>query len=64
MSENNFYPRCGICGKGTLLPVNMGNEEDPAVKYACTNPKCCARFDQYGYETYDPEAKAWVREDI
>ena len=64
MDEIGLYPVCGVCGKGRLLPVVVGNDEDPSLKYMCTNPVCGARFDQYGYETYDRENKMWVRAEI
>ena len=60
----SMYPVCGICGKGTLLPVKIGTEEDPGIKYMCTNPQCGARFDQYGYEVYNNELQVWERRDI
>lgn len=61
MNEESFYPKCGLCEKGTLLPVNLGAEGEGQVKYRCTNPECTARFDEHGYETYDPEEEVWIR---
>lgn len=57
----SMYPRCGICGNGFLLPVNMGKEGDRGIKYRCTNPECNVRFDEHGYERYDAEEHEWQR---
>ena len=56
------YPICGVCGKGRLIPVAMlETQEGRLVRYRCTNPECNVRFDQHGYERYDPEKQDWVR---
>jgi len=56
-----MYPRCGLCGKGYLIPVDLGDEDTNYVKYRCTNPECNARFDLHGYELYNEEKQSWVR---
>ena len=61
MENEGFYPRCGICGKGRLLPVNLGSEEGH-IKYRCTDPRCNARFDEHGYEVYSEERQDWIRD--
>ena len=58
---DTMYPKCGICGKGILLPVNMGKEGDRNIIYRCTNKECNMRFDEHGYEIYDEDAQDWVR---
>ena len=55
------YPTCGICNKGTLLPVHMGKGPDRALRYRCTNPECLTRFDEHGYEVFEPETEIWRR---
>ncbi len=58
---NTLYPPCGICKIGHLIPVNLGEEGINAVIYMCTNPRCNVRFDQHGYERFDPENQEWRR---
>ncbi len=57
----SYYPKCGCCGTGRLIPVDMGNGSERTIKYRCTNPECSVRFDIYGYETYDTETQRWQR---
>ena len=56
-----MYPKCGVCNRGYLIPVDMGDEEKSYIKYRCTNPQCNVRFDLHGYERYDEEQQVWVR---
>jgi hypothetical protein len=56
-----FYPVCGKCKSGVLLPVNMGIGVEQGVKYRCTNPDCNARFDEHGYEFFELESESWKR---
>ena len=57
-----FYPVCGKCKVGTLLPVNVGVGSEQGVRYRCTNPDCNARFDEHGYEFYSDDEQDWKRE--
>jgi len=59
--EDRQHPACGLCKKGVLVPVNLGKGPDRALKYRCTNSECNARFDEHGYETFDPETQTWAR---
>ena len=61
---DSMYPGCGICDRGTLLPVNMGREGERCIIYRCTNRECNARFDEHGYERYSEEAQDWIRLDV
>jgi hypothetical protein len=56
-----FYPTCGKCKTGILLPVNLSVGSEQGVRYRCTNNDCKARFDEHGYELYDEEAQEWKR---
>jgi hypothetical protein len=56
-----FYPICGRCKNGVLLPVNLGNGSEVGVKYRCTNLECNARFDEHGYEEFEVETESWKR---
>ena len=56
-----MYSRCGICDKGLLLPVNLGQGGEKGITYRCTNRTCNAKFDEHGYELFDPESQMWVR---
>lgn len=58
---DSMYPSCGICKKGTLLPVNMGREGERCIIYRCTDHECNVRFDEHGYERYDDNLQDWVR---
>ena len=58
---DSFYPACGRCKRGVLLPVNLGMGNDQSVRYRCTNTDCNARFDEFGYEIYDDKTQDWVR---
>lgn len=57
----SMYPKCGVCEKGTLIPVNLGTGGERIIMYRCTNAQCNVRFDEHGYETYDEENNEWVR---
>jgi hypothetical protein len=59
--HETMYPRCSKCGEGVLLPVNLGKGGERTIKYRCTNLRCNARFDEHGYEIFDPEKQIWVR---
>ncbi len=61
MSDSVFYPRCPLCNKGTMIPVEIGAGLEKDVKYRCTDPKCGVRFDKHGYEKYDLERQDWIR---
>jgi hypothetical protein len=52
---------CGICKSGVLVPVNLGKGPERILKYRCSNPQCNARFDEHGYETFEPQAQIWKR---
>lgn len=63
MSEVNST-KCGVCGKGDLIPVHLGKGGDRAIRYRCTNKDCNIRFDEHGYERYDENKQDWVRLEI
>lgn len=52
-------PRCSLCKKGLLVPVHLGKGSERLVVYRCTNHRCNARFDEHGYEVYDPNKQEW-----
>ena len=55
-------PVCSLCNKGLLIPVNLGKSTDRSVKYRCTNSECNARFDEHGYELYNPKNHEWEKQ--
>lgn len=57
---DTMYPKCGLCEKGTLLPVNMGNEGERSIMYRCTNKDCNVCFNEHGYRLYDEGTHEWV----
>ncbi len=61
LQMDSMYPKCEMCGKGILLPVNMGREGDRSIIYRCTNAGCNVRFDEHGYEKYSDDTQEWVR---
>ncbi len=54
-------PTCSLCGKGALVPVNLGKNLERFVIYRCTNHECNARFDEHGYELYDMDKQVWKK---
>jgi hypothetical protein len=52
---------CGICKSGILVPVNLGTGPERILKYRCSNPQCNARFDEHGYEVFEPATQTWKR---
>ena len=61
MTDSSGYVDCPICGKGKLIPVNIGSGEDRDVKYRCTEPSCGVRFDKHGYERFSASSQEWER---
>ncbi len=59
--ENTSPTVCGVCGKGTLIVVNLGKGPERILRYRCSNPDCNVRFDEHGYERYNMEAQDWER---
>ena len=59
MSEKE--PLCSLCGKGVLIPVNLGRGPERFVIYRCTNHQCNARFDEHGYEIYNSKEQVWKK---
>jgi hypothetical protein len=59
MGDDSIYPTCGKCGKGKLIPVNLGKTEDKKVVYRCTNPECNHKFDEHGYSIFEVESQDW-----
>ena len=54
-------PLCSMCGKGVLVAVNLGRGPERFIIYRCTNHQCNARFDEHGYEVFDPEGQTWKK---
>jgi len=59
---DTMYPKCGLCEKGILLPVNIGNEGERNILYRCTSPDCNACFNEHGYQLYDEKTHEWIPE--
>jgi hypothetical protein len=61
MMSEGMYPKCGRCGIGILVPVNLGETNRKSVVYRCTNIKCNAKLDEHGYSIFDTQTLTWER---